>query len=877
MNKIALRMRFVPSFSPAGRYSPTMPERYRPRLIAHISHSSYEPVQIPILARDLNIEDVEEFGAAVRHLAAEDIVHIDDAGKVMLPFREDDGEAIGEFRSTKSGFGFFSPSKVTHGGDVFIPAHSTMGALDRDTVKIYYQRDQRRERKLGTLERQYSGEVIDIVARKRSAFTGEIDKRDGRWLVYPDGREITDPIIIRDADSKNVKPGDKVVVEIIDYPEGEYLAEGVITKVLGAAGDPDVETQAVIAAYSLPSNDFPEACVQQAREATQRFDEEMALYEKLGIEALDMRRDLTADLICTIDPPDAKDYDDAISLKRFENGDWELGIHIADVSHYIDQGTALDEEAAERGNSVYLPRLVIPMLPEVLSNGICSLQEGVLRYAKTAIIRYDKMGNVKSRGVCQSLIKSAKRMTYLEAQALIDGDMEEAKKNAKTDTPHTQDIIDVCKDMDKLARLIRARREKAGMIHLDLPEVELVFDEDGKVIDAHQEDDAFTHTIIEMFMVEANESLATLFEGMRVPVLRRTHPEPTPGDVEDLKKTAMVAGFRIPKNPSREELQTLLNATAGTGAARAVHTAVLRTMTKAVYSPALIGHYALASTAYSHFTSPIRRYPDLTLHRALLAYLKRTKNGENFPKNDDAKVALGKQLRDDPLCPDEQALKEIGNTCSNTEVNAAQAERELRAFLVLQLMAEHIGEEFEGFVTGITPKGVYVQIEKYLADGMIAKHDLPGDTTRDKRPPSFKIDDRTGALVDIHSGRSFSIGDRVTVTVAQVDLSMRRMDLLISNPDRRAAGKAKGGLGVGLKLGSDTAGGLGEAEGAGAGFKKAPGGQRRSQKSKSRDKGKTDYRRDAAGKAGPGEKKKKNKPKTGGKGKGKSNGKPKNP
>lgn len=841
-----------------------MAERFRDRLIAHISHESYQPAQIPILARDLNIEDVEEFGVAVRELAAEDIVAIDDAGKVHLPFREDEGEMIGEFRSTRSGVGFVSPSRTTHGGDVFIPPHATMGALDRDTVKIWYERDKRRERKLGTLERQYSGEVVDIIARKRSAFSGEIDKRNGRWLVYPDGRELTDPIIIRDAESKNVKPGDKVVVEIIDYPEGDYLAEGVITKVLGAAGDPDVETQAVIAAYSLPSNEFPEECVQQAREATQRFDEEMSQYESQGIDALHMRRDLTEDLICTIDPPDAKDYDDAISIKRLDDGGWELGIHIADVSHYIDPGTALDLEAAERGNSVYLPRLVIPMLPEVLSNGICSLQEGVLRYAKTCIIQYDKMGNVRSRGVCQSLIKSRKRMTYLEAQALIDGDLEEAKKNAKTDTPHTQDIIDVCKDMDTLARLIRARRHKAGMIHLDLPEVELVFDENGKVIDAHKEDDAFTHTIIEMFMVEANEALATLFEAMRVPVLRRTHPEPTPGDVEELKKTAMVAGYRIPKNPTREELQTLLDATAGTGAARAVHTAVLRTMTKAVYSPALIGHYALASHAYAHFTSPIRRYPDLTLHRALFAYLKRTDNGVNYPKSDSAKIALGKELKEDNLCPDEQTLKTIGNNCSNTEVNAADAERALRQFLVLQLMAEHIGEEFDAFVTGVTPKGVYVQIEKYLADGMIQKQDLPGDTTRGNRPPTWKIDDRTGAIVDIHSGRSFSIGDKVTVIVSQVDLAMRRMDLLVANADRRAAGKAKGkGLGQGLKIGGDDFGGLGETKGAGF---KTPGSQRRSRKSKSRDRGKTDYRRDAAGKAGPGGKKK-------GKGKGKGKGK----
>lgn len=844
-----------------------MSGRYRDRLVSHISHEGYTPKYIPLVAKELNIEDVKDFAAAVRELAEEGVIDLDESGRIQLPFRPNEGELIGQFRGTASGVGFVIPAQVMHGSDIFIPPQYTNGALTGDTVKVYFDRDQRREQRLGTMERQYAGEVIDIIARKRANFTGEIDKRDGKWIVFPDGRELTDPIMIRDADSKNVKPGDKVVIEIIEYPENGRLAVGVVTKVLGEAGQPDVETQAIIAAYSLPSNEFAEVCVNQAREATRKFEEEMDLYESKGIGALDMRRDLTGEFITTIDPPDAKDYDDAISLTRLDNGGWELGIHIADVAHYIEPGTELDNEAKERGNSVYLPRLVIPMLPEVLSNGICSLQEGVLRYAKSCFIRYDKMGNVQGRSVCQSLIKSRKRMTYLEAQALIDGDMEEAKAHAKTDTPHTQELIDNVRQMERLARLIGARRHKAGMIHLELPEVELIFDENGKVIDAQKEDDAYTHTLIEMFMVEANESLAILFEQLDVPVLRRTHPEPTPGDVDDLRKTAKVAGYKIPQSPTREELQTLLDSTAGTGAARAVHTAVLRTMTKAVYSPALIGHYALASHAYAHFTSPIRRYPDLTLHRALFAYLKSTSNGEKPPHSDGEKAAIGKKLRDMNYCPSRDELAEIGNHCSNTEVNAASAERELRQFLVLQLMEDHIGEEFEGYITGVSPKGVYVQIAKYLADGMVAKNDLPGDLTRSKRPPTWRIDDRTGAMVDIHSGRSYSIGDIVTVNIANVDLQTRRMDLVITNAERRAAGKIKGPAAK-LTIGSETHGGIGETEGAG--FKKAPGGQRRSKKSKSRDKGKTDYRRDAQGKAGPGEKKK-----GGGKGKGKSNGKPK--
>lgn len=813
--------------------------RYRDRLLSYISSNDYKPQHLPVVAKELKIDDVDDFGKAVRELAAEGVVDLDDSGKIQLPFRPDHGEIEGIFRGTMSGVGFVQPTGATHGSDIFVPPQATMGALSGDTVVVSFERDKRREKRQGTLERQYQGEVVEIVKRKRANFTGEIEKRDGRWLVFPDGRELTDPIVIRDADSKNVKNGDKVVVEMVDYPENGRLGHGVITKVLGEAGLPDVETQAVIAGYSLPSNEFPEECVNQAREATARFDAEMEAYEKGGIEALDMRMDLTGEFICTIDPPDAKDYDDAISLKRTKIG-YELGIHIADVAHYIPVGSALDVEGADRANSVYLPRLVIPMLPEVLSNGICSLQEGVLRYAKTCFITYDKMGNVRGRRFCQSLIKSRKRMTYIEAQSLIDGDLEEARKHAKTDTEYSDELVATCRLMDELSRLIQARRHKAGMIHLDLPDVELIFDESGKVVDAEPEDNAFTHTLIEMFMVEANEATATLFEDLGVPVLRRIHPEPTPNDTEDLRRAATVAGFKIPKSPERDELQKLLDATAGTNAARAVHMAVLRTLTKATYSPAQIGHFALASSAYSHFTSPIRRYPDLTVHRSLVAYLERTDNGNDRPMTDGARHALGKELKDDKRCPPEQDLLQVGQHCSDREVNATAAERELRQFLVLQLMAEHIGEEFDGVITGVTPKGVYVQLSTYLADGMIAKSDLPGDTTRSKTPPSWKIDSRTGALVDAHSGRSYNMGDSVRVTIAQVDLSTRRMDLQIADGESRAAGKAKSVKG--LKLGNDgDYGGLGDAKGAGF---KTPGAQRRSKKSKSRDKRKDDHRGD---------------------------------
>ncbi|USN98071.1 MAG: VacB/RNase II family 3'-5' exoribonuclease [Phycisphaeraceae bacterium] len=834
--------------------------RFQHRVLQHLRHPTYEPKALGPLAVELGFkDDMQGFKQAVFELRDQGQLAVDDDGVVTLPHMPDRGELTGIFRGSAKGFGFVEPAIKSADGDVFIPEHATNGALSGDTVKIEYERDFRREKRLGSLQKQFAGEVIEILKRRRANFTGEIGKQGDTWLAYPDGKELTDPVVVRDAEAKNVKPGDKVVLEIIEYPEGNALPEGVITKVLGEAGRPDVETQAVIAAYSLPESEFDDDCIEQARNASAEFDRQIHEWEQRGQAALNEfdeagRADITDVFISTIDPPDAKDYDDAISIRRLNrnaNGldGWELGVHIADVAHFIPAGSPLDEEAYERGNSCYLPRLVIPMLPEILSNGICSLQEGVPRFAKTAWIRYDKLGHVKAQGVQQTLIKSRKRMTYLEAQALIDGDPEEAKKHAKTEPDYSDELLATVREMNALAKVIEARRHRQGMISLDLPDVELIFDENGKVVDAEQEDDAYTHKLIEMFMVEANEVVARLFERLRVPLIRRIHPEPVPGDVDHLQKAATVAGYKIPQSPTREEMQGLLDATRGTPAARAVHMAVLRTLTKAEYSPALIGHFALASEAYAHFTSPIRRYADLTVHRAMQAYLRETDNGENRPPSgddgDEAWVAMGKRLKGDHNCPPEPALVDIGRHITATEQNAEDAERELRQYLVLQLLSEqHIGDVMRGVVTGVTPRGIFVQIDKYLADGMIKKEDLPGDVTRDNRPPRWVIDSKTGALVDAHSGRSYKMGDMFDVVIAAVDLQKRQLELQVADPEGRAAGKIKGGGGLKLTLGED-AGGLGE--GKGAGFK-TPGGKRRSMKSKRRDKGKSDYRQDRKGK-----------------------------
>lgn len=807
--------------------------RYKRRLLDYLAHDGYEPATAAQLATDLRIEDEHDFQEAIGELAEQRVIQVDKNGLVRLPsLGSCDGEIVGRLKRNPKGFGFVIPEQNFREGDVFIPPNGIGDAVSGDMVRVEVYQERNRGRPGPP---RYAGEIVEVLERKRSSFTGELRKTGGQWLVFPDGRELTEPIVVRDAEAKNASEGDKVVIEILHYPEGGSLAEGVIVRVLGEAGQPDVETQAVIAAFALP-DEFPQSCVDQAREVTQQFERDIERFREEGPQALPDRLDLTEEFICTIDPPDAKDYDDAISIKRTGNG-WELAVHIADVGYFIDPGTDLDIEGRDRGNSVYLPRLVIPMLPEILSNGICSLQEGVERFSKTAMMSYDKRGNVQKRGVASTIIKSAKRLTYLEAQALIDGDLEEARKHAKTETEYSDQLIEAVKEMNTLARAIKERRHKQGMISLELPDVVLIYDDNGHVIDAEQEDDAFTHTIVEMFMVEANETLAHLFENIDVPLLRRTHPEPTPADTDKLQKVATVAGYRIPKNPTREELQALLDATRGTPAAKAVHMAVLRTLTKAEYSPALIGHFALASAAYAHFTSPIRRYPDLTVHRALGEYLRRTDNGDKPPRTDKERKIFGLNLQTSPLCPPQEDLLQIGRHCTMKEENATDAERQLRQFLVLQLLEKHIGEEFGAVVTGTTTRGVFVQVDKYLADGMIKAEDLPGDITRDDRPPRYRMDEKTGALVDLNSGRSFKMGDMVRVVIESVDLARRQMNLLISDTASRAGGKAK--KIPTLALGDE--GGLGS--GHGAGFK-TPGAQRRSRKSKSRDKGKTDYRRD---------------------------------
>jgi ribonuclease R len=461
---------------------------------------------------------------------------------------------------------------------------------------------------------------------------------------------------------------------------------------------------------------------------------------------------LTKKTIVTIDPPDAKDFDDAISVEKNSDGTWILGVHIADVSNFAEQNSLLDIEAKNRGNSVYLPGFVIPMLPEILSNGVCSLQPNQPRLTKSVFITYDNSARLLKTEFANSIIRSAARLTYIEVDRILKGQ--------KTDRP--SEVVSLLQDMEKLAKIIESRRNGQGMLHLDLPEIELVFDKAGRVVDAHPADTSYPHTIIEMFMVEANEAVARLLNNLNIPFMRRIHPDPDSWSLKGLSQTLKMFGISAPKNPDRFALQNILAYIKDKSAAYAVNTYILRSLARAEYSPLNIGHYALASEHYCHFTSPIRRYADLLIHRLLEMHL------------------TGKMQE----ALTESELIEIGKHLTFTEKRADDAEEDLKTVLILQLFQKRLGETIETVVSGLANFGIFVQCAKFGIEGLI-----PIDLLGAER---FVYDSRAQCVYGTRSGKTFHIGMPLTVKIVSVNLAARQLNVIpVEKPKDKSAGQKK--------------------------------------------------------------------------------------
>jgi ribonuclease R len=728
-----------------------MLEIFKINIVKLLKRSDYEPLKLSQVAKTLgvNSEDYAEFKQAFEELRQAGHVVLGGRNLVSLPAMS--GRVIGTFRANSRGFGFITPLEPNAHGDLFVPPNATAEAMTGDIVAVKVKRKGKRGR-----QTQYRGEVVEILERAQNRFVGTLRKKRDDWIVQPDGSGFVEPITVDDVGAKGAKHKDKVVVEILSYPTEQYLARGVIVEVLGKAGQYESEIRSIMRQFHLPS-EFDDECNGEAREAAGGFEP----------ETIEAREDITGKVVITIDPPDAKDFDDAISIDTNDDGNRVLGVHIADVSHFVKADSALDVEAKERGNSVYLPGRVIPMLPEVLSNGVCSLQPGQKRFVKSAYLTYDEQGNILSRRFANSIIKSAERLTYEQADRILKGHTKVAKHEA----------VALVREMERLSRAIEKRRVKNGMLHLDLPETELVMDESGRVVDAEPADDSYPHTIIEMFMVEANDAVAGLLDRLNVGFMRRIHPEPDGLSMKNLAKLVRAFGYNLGRNPDRRAIQDLLSAVKGTDSSFGVNLAVLRSFEKAEYSPLNVGHYALASTHYCHFTSPIRRYADLLVHRVLEFYLQ---NRVDLAKNSSV----------------EMDLTEIGKHISFTEQRAEDAERELKAVLILQMLSGRINEELDCVVTGLAGFGVFVQSQKFGIEGLIQMGDLG--------PDEWEYNQKAGCIEGRRTGRGVRLGQALRVRIVSVDVPGRQLNVapvepLAKEPVRKTKGAKKSQKGLARK------------------------------------------------------------------------------
>ncbi|MBC8868184.1 MAG: VacB/RNase II family 3'-5' exoribonuclease, partial [Planctomycetes bacterium] len=557
--------------------------------------------------------------------------------------------------------------------------------------------------------------------------------------VQIDGRVFTEPVPVGDPGAKNAIEGDKVVVEMVRFPTHYHEGEGVIVEVLGARGTPGVDTLSIIREFNLPDR-FPNEVMDTARAQAGTFD-----------EAIGDRLDLTGETIITIDPKDARDFDDAISLERLENGHWRLGVHIADVAHFVPVGSPLDREARERATSIYLPSRVIPMLPELISNGLASLQPRKVRYAKTAFIEFTADGARVGAEFHNSAIKSKRRFAYEEVdQFLADPHRWKSKL--------TTGVFSLLGRMHELAMILRRRRLEAGAIELTLPEIKIDLDKKGRVGGAHVVQHTDSHRIIEEFMLAANEAVAEHLNDQQLNFLRRVHEPPDPRKLEALTEFVRELGIDCDHLQSRFEIKRVVEQVAGEPREHAVHYAVLRSMRKAVYGPQEEGHYALASRHYCHFTSPIRRYPDLVIHRMLDSLAR----GERPPDDFDQ-------------------LAVLGGHCSDREQRAEAAERELVKVKLLTFLSKRIGEHMEAVITGVEQYGMFTQGIELPAEGLIRVDTLADDY--------YRYDRQTHTLTGNRRGNTFRLGDIVEVEIAHVDVDRRELDFRLTRRLKEASGR----------------------------------------------------------------------------------------
>ncbi len=700
------------------------------RIVEYLEKRAQRPLQRREIAQGLKIEDGEELKRALDRLTDAGRVYPAKNCRYALP--EQINLAVGRLEVTRRGAGFV----VTEGKDqpdVFIPPQRLGGAVhgDRVVARVEGRRGDNPE-----------GRILKVLDRAHSDLVGTLRRGRRFGFVEPDNPRLPFKVYVTADDYGGAEEADKVVVAIDEWGDGEKSPEGHVVEVLGPADAPGVDILSIIKTHGL-EEEFPDAVVQHA--------------EKLGLDLgaeLGRRLDMRDRVTFTIDPVNAKDFDDALSVRRLEGDRLEVGVHIADVSHYVTEGDPVDGEAYERGTSVYLVDRVIPMLPERLSNELCSLVPEQDRLTFSVILTLDKDANVLDHEIRETVIHSRFRLSYAEAQAIIQSAPEKEEHRA---------ILGEVQALRGLAKALQQRRAKRGSLDFDLPEAIVELDEDGFPIDIQESVRLDSMRLIEEFMLLANETVTRHADRLQVPFVYRVHARPAPEALDRIRAFVGALGYHLPASQGEfdpKRFAEILEQARGKREEELINTVILRSMKQARYSAENLGHFGLAADHYTHFTSPIRRYPDLVVHRLL----KRILAGERWKKE-------GQKERQ------RARLEAIADHCSVRERLAVAAERDSIDLKKVQFMERHIGEEFDGRVSGVTAFGVFVRLDKWFVEGLVHMHELDDDY--------YEFREDQYALVGRNAGKRYRLADPIRVRVAGVDRERRQIDFELA----RSAGR----------------------------------------------------------------------------------------
>ncbi|NDL66200.1 ribonuclease R [Anaerotalea alkaliphila] len=706
-------------------------EEQKKALLEVINDPGYAPMKIKELAHLLQVqpEERERLDENLRELVKTAKVVLTKHGKYMP--NKSSHVLAGKFIAHQKGFGFVRVEGQED--DIFIPATEVQGAFHGDLVTIKVNK--------GTPEgsgKRKEGRVVEVLERGRTDMVGTFEKSRNYGFVVLDNKKFSKDVFIRQGKENGAVSGHKVVVRITHWGDEDRKPEGEIVEIIGHVNDPGVDILSIVRDLGIPT-EFPELVMAQSSHVSQTIPEEEAK------RRLDIRSWQTV----TIDGEDAKDLDDAITIRKKQDG-YELGVHIADVSHYVREGTALDEEALERGTSVYLVDRVIPMLPHSLSNGICSLNAGEDRLALSCIMQVDNKGHVTSHKVAETLINVDRRMSYTEVKKILEDKDPDLVRECHA-------YLDMFKDMEELAALLRAKRKTRGSIDFDFPETKVILNEQGELVDIRAYDRNVATKIIEECMLLANETIAESYYWQQVPFVYRTHDEPDPDKIQALGEFIYNFGYHMKATGEihPREIQKLLADIDGTPEEPIISRLTLRSMKQARYTVSNDGHYGLAAKFYCHFTSPIRRYPDLQIHRIIKEVLRGKMNESRIQHYD-------------------KILEKVAIRSSEMERRAAEAERETTKLKKVEYMAMHVGEAFQGVISGITGWGMYVELENTI-EGLIHVTSLWDDY--------YYFDEKQHCMIGERTSKVFRMGDVLTVKVVGVDKDQRTIDFAIHDPE----------------------------------------------------------------------------------------------